>query len=124
MTYTELATGEFAKGRAYGVKGESNLLDNKLGLTGYYKWIDNDFSTSATSSQQGKELIGFGLTYDFNAKYQADCGPMISSNRSTTVILRHSLQVGATRTETSSVQLTHKSDRLTLTAAAPPSGGK
>ncbi|MFQ5685151.1 MAG: choice-of-anchor U domain-containing protein [Candidatus Scalindua sp.] len=117
LTYTELPTGKSAKGEAYGIKGEANLLDNKLGLTGFYKWIDSDFSTSATSSQQGKELINFGLTYDFNPNTRLTASHNIQQqvNGGNPQTL---LQVGADRTETTSAQLTHKSDRLTLTAAA------
>ncbi|MGR3174722.1 MAG: choice-of-anchor U domain-containing protein [Candidatus Scalindua sp.] len=117
LSFTELPTAEFSKGRAYGLKSEAHLLGNKLGLTGYYKWIDNDFSTSATSSQQGKELIGFGATYDFgtNTRLTAshDIQQEINDGNPQT-----RLQVGATRTETTSAQLTYDSNRLKLTAAA------
>ena len=116
LSFTELPTAEFSKGRAFGLKGEAHLLGDKLGLTGYYKRIDNDFSTSATGSQQGKELIGFSTTYDFgtNTRLTAshDIQQQINDGNPQT-----RLQVGAARTETTSAQLTHDSDKLKLTAA-------
>jgi uncharacterized repeat protein (TIGR01451 family) len=114
LSFTELPTAGFSKGKAYGVKGEAHLLSNKLGLSSYYKWLDNNFSTSATSSQQGKELIGFGATLDFTPKTRLtvshDIQKLIDDGSPQT-----RLQVGATRTETTSAQLAHEMERLKLT---------
>jgi hypothetical protein len=114
LSFTELPTAGPSRGKAYGVKGEAHLLSNKLGLSSYYKWIDNDFSTSATSSQQGKELIGFGATLDLTPKTRLtashDIQKLIDDGNSQT-----RLQVGATKTETTSVQLAHEMERLKLT---------
>jgi hypothetical protein len=114
LSFTELPTAGSSRGKAYGVKGEAHLLSNKLGLSSYYKWLDNDFSTSATSSQQGKELIGFGATLDFTPKTRLtvshDIQKLIDDGNPQT-----RLQVGATRTETTSAQLAHEMERLKLT---------
>lgn len=114
LSFTELPTAGSSKGRAYGVKGQAYLLKDKLGLAGYYKWIDNDFSTSATSSQQGKELIGFNVTLDISPKTRLtashDIQRLIDDGNPQT-----RLQVGATGTETTSAQITHMGDRLKLT---------
>ena len=114
LSFTELPTGEYSKGKAYGLKGQAYLFDHKLNLSSYYKWIDNDFSTSATSSQQGKELIGIGATYDLSQKTRLtvshDIQKLIDDGNAQT-----QLQVGATKTKTTSAQVTHDLDRLKLT---------
>ncbi|MEW6095090.1 MAG: SdrD B-like domain-containing protein [bacterium] len=115
LSFTELPTDEYAKGKAYGLKGTAHLFNNKLSLSSHYKWIDNDFSTNATSSQQGKELIRFGATLDLTSStrltFSHDTQELINDGNSQT-----QLQVGATKTETSSAQMTHDMDKLKLTA--------
>ena len=116
LSFTELATGDLDKGRAYGLKGEAHLFD-KLGLMGYYKRIGKGFSSSATSSQQGKELMGAGVTLDITPKTRLrathDIQKLIDEGNSQT-----QLQVGAQKTETTSVQLRQEivTDKLKLTA--------
>ena len=114
LSFTELPTDQHAKGKAYGVKGDARLFGDKLGLSAYYKKIEKGFSTSGTSSQQGKELIGFGATYDLTEKTTLtashDIQELIEGGNAQT-----ELQVGATRTETTSAQITHENDRLKLT---------
>jgi uncharacterized repeat protein (TIGR01451 family) len=115
LSFTELPTAETSKGRAYGVKGQASLLDNKLGVESYYKKIDNDFSTSATSSQQGKEMYGAGGKYDLSDKTRVsvshDVQKLVDDGN-----LQTQLQVGATKTATSSVQIVHDSNDLRVTA--------
>jgi len=114
LSFTELATDEYSKGKAYGLKGQAYLFDHKLNLSSYYKWIANNFSTSATSSQQGKELIGFSATWDLTPETRIslshDIQELIDDGNAQT-----RLQVGAAKTKTSSVQIIHEIDRLKLT---------
>jgi len=114
LSFTELATGNADKGKAYGLKAEAYLLDKKLGLSSYYKRIDNNFSSSSTVSQQGKELTGFGATYDLSSKTRLslshDVQKLIDGGN-----LQTQLQVGAQKIETSLAQVTHEMDKLKLT---------
>ncbi|MBN2483059.1 MAG: DUF11 domain-containing protein [Candidatus Omnitrophica bacterium] len=113
LSFTELPTDEYSEGKAYSIKGETYLFD-RLGLSGYYQWVGRNFSTSATTSQQGKELIGFGATYDLSAQTRLslahDIQQLIEDGNDQT-----QLQVGATRTETTTVGITHAGEKLTLT---------
>ena len=117
LSFTELPTDQHAKGKAYGVKGDARLFGDKLGLSAYYKKIEKGFSTSGTSSQQGKELTGFGATYDPTEKTSLtashDIQELLDDGNPQT-----QLQVGATKTETTSAQITHDmaTDKLKLTA--------
>ena len=117
LSFTELPTDQHAQGKAYGVKGDAHLFGDKLGLSAYYKKIEKGFSTSGTSSQQGKELTGFGATYDPTGKTSLtvshDIQELLADGNPQT-----RLQVGATRTETTSAQITHDmaTDKLKLTA--------
>ena len=117
LNFTELPTAETSKGKAYGVKGEAKLLDNKFGVDGYYKRVENDFSSSATSSQQGKDMYGVSGTYDLSDKTRVkvthDTQKLLDDGN-----LQTQLQVGATKTETTSVQVVHTADKLRLTAEA------
>lgn len=115
LSFTELPTAESSKGEAYGLKGRACLFDNKLSLSSYYKRIDNDFSTSATGSQQGKELMGLSAVFDLSSKTRLslshDIQKLINDGNAQT-----QLQIGATKTKTTSVQAIHDMDRLRLTA--------
>ena len=113
LTFTPLITDEAALGRAYGVKGESRLFD-KLGVSGYYKRIDKDFSSISTASQQGKEMMGAAVTYDITPKTR------ITARQDTQELLadgnlQTQLQVGAKKTTTTTAQITHTMDKLKLT---------
>ena len=113
LTFTELSTGDLDKGKAYGIKGEVYLFD-KLGLTSYYKKIEKGFSSASTTSQQGKELLGAGLTLDITPKTRLratyDIQKLIDDGNPQT-----QLQMGARKTETSSAQITHQMEKLRLT---------
>ncbi|PIS33626.1 MAG: hypothetical protein COT38_04350 [Candidatus Omnitrophica bacterium CG08_land_8_20_14_0_20_41_16] len=114
LSFTELATGDLDKGKAYGLKGEAYLL-SRLGLTSYYKKIEKGFSSSATSSQQGKELIGGGITLDISSKTRLkathDIQRLLDSGN-----LQAQLQIGAKKTETTVAQVTHEAtEKLKLT---------
>jgi hypothetical protein len=116
LTFTTLATGDLDKGKAYGLKAEAHFF-SRLGLSGYYKQIEKGFSSASTTSQQGKELMGAAATIDLTSKtrlkVQHDIQKLIDNGNSQT-----QLQVGAQKTETTSVQLQHEvvTDKLKLTA--------
>jgi tetratricopeptide (TPR) repeat protein len=116
LNFTELATGNADRGKAYGLKGEGYLF-GRLGLTGYYKQIEKGFSSAATTSQQGKELMGAGATLDITPKTRLkvshDIQKLLDDGNPQT-----QAQVGATKTETTSAQLQHEviTDKLKLTA--------
>lgn len=113
LAFTELPTDDNAEGTAYGIKGEAKLFNN-LGMTGYYKMISRNFSTAATTAQQGKELLGFRAVYNFKnstrfiASY--DLQKLLDDGN-----LQAQAQVGAQETQTTMAQLTHTMGRLTLT---------
>jgi len=115
LTFTELATGNADKGKAYGLKAEAQAF-GRLGLTGYYKQIERGFSSTSTISQQGKELMGAGATLDITPKTRLkvshDIQKLIDDGNPQT-----QAQVGANKTETTSVQLQHEvaTDKLKLT---------
>ncbi len=114
ISFEELPTDEYAKDKAYGLKGGTYLFNNKLGLSGYYKRIGNDFSTSATSSQQGKELKGLNISCNINSHLKMfgsyDIQRLIEDGNSQT-----KLQLGATETQTTSLQFVQDTDRLKFT---------
>ena len=115
LSFTELPTADLDKGKAYGLKGEARLFD-RLGLSGYYKQIQKGFSSASTISQQGKELMGAGATLDITPKTRLkvshDIQKLIDDGN-----LQAQLQVGAKKTETTSVQLQQEvvTDKLKLT---------
>lgn len=114
LSFNELTDADNAEGVAYGIRGDARLF-NRLGVQGYYKWIDNDFSTSATTAQQGKELTGFGITYDVtdNTRITAthDIQELIDGGN-----MQTQAQVGATKTATTMLQMIHEARKLRLTA--------
>lgn len=113
LTFTELPTNDNAEGEAYGISGDWRLF-NRLALHGYYKWIDNDFSSSATAAQQGKELSGMSLSYELgeNTSFTAsqDIQKLINSGNAQT-----EAQVGAQQTTTTMMQLVHQFRKLKIT---------
>lgn len=114
LTFRELVTNDDAEGRAYGIKGNMQLF-NRLALVSHYKWVDNDFSSSATTAQQGKEIFGFSAVYDMNesTRFSArhDIQNLLDGGN-----LQTQVQVGAQRTVTTLLQLVHEAKRLRLTA--------
>lgn len=114
LSFSDLSTTDSQGGVAYGIKGDARLF-NRLGVRAHYKWIDNDFSSSATTAQQGKELIGFESVYDFaertrlTARY--DIQSLVDDGN-----LQTQLQLGAIRTTTTMMQFIHEAERLKLTA--------
>jgi len=113
LSFTELATADDAQGRAYGIKGDARLF-NRLGIGTYYKWVDNDFSSSATTAQQGKEQIGFELTYDISDKTRLTARHDIQ-NLLDDGNLQTEAQVGANKTATTLIQIVHEAKKLRLT---------
>jgi hypothetical protein len=114
ITFAELASANSATGKAYGITQESRLFD-RLGLKSYYKWIGQNFSAAASSSQQGKELKGLAMTFDITPVTRLtatqDIQKLIASGT-----LQTQMQVGAQETTTTTLQLVHEAQRLRLTA--------
>ncbi|PIY82871.1 MAG: hypothetical protein COY78_04470 [Candidatus Omnitrophica bacterium CG_4_10_14_0_8_um_filter_44_12] len=106
ISFTEMATADSDKGKAYGLKAEAYLL-GKLGLSGYYKQIEKGFSSAATTAQKGKELMGAQATLDITPKTRLsvthDIQKLIDDGNPQT-----QLQVGAQKTETTTAQITHE----------------
>jgi len=106
ISFTEMATADSDKGKAYGLKAEAYLL-GKLGLSGYYKQIERGFSSAATTAQQGKELMGLQAALDITPKTRLsvthDIQKLIDDGNPQT-----QLQVGAQKTETTTAQITHE----------------
>lgn len=113
LTFTQIVTSEASAGRAYGIQGEARLF-NRLGLKGHYKWIENDFSTTPTVAQQGKELIGLDVTYDLTPwtriTARHDIQTLLDDGN-----LQTQQQVGASQTTTTLMQIVHDARRLKLT---------
>ncbi len=113
LSFTELPTADTDEGRAYGIKGEANFF-GKLGLRSYYKRIEKGFSSTATVSQQGKELAGLAATYDLTLqtrlKASYDIQKLIDEGNAQT-----QLQTGAEKTQTVSAQVIHSGRKLRLT---------
>jgi hypothetical protein len=122
LSWTELPTLDLDKGKAYGIKGETYLLD-KLGLVSYYKKIEKGFSSASVTSQQGKELIGASATYDVSPKTRVkashDIQKLIPARQDSAGgddgNLQTQLQVGAKETQTTSAQIIHTEKKLKLT---------
>ena len=116
LSFTELATEQSARGKAYGVKASVHLFEEKLGLSSYYTWIGKGFSTAATTSQQGKQLMGAAVSVDITEKARVsashDIQELIDDGNA-----QSELQVGAQRTETTTVQAAYGNDedRLRVT---------
>ncbi|MDP8260700.1 MAG: hypothetical protein P9L96_06890 [Candidatus Gygaella obscura] len=115
ITFTELSTDETAMGSAYGLKGEARLFD-KLALTGYYKKAEKGFSLPSNIANQGTEKIGAQLDFDISA------GTRLSARHDIQELLddgnlESRTQIGADKTETTTVQLDSQlSDKLKATA--------
>jgi len=114
ITFTQLASANSAVGKAYGITQESRLFD-RMGLKSYYKWIGQNFSAAASSSQQGKELKGLAMTFDVTPVTRLtatqDIQKLIANGT-----LQTQMQVGAQQTTTTDLQLVHDAQRLRVTA--------
>jgi hypothetical protein len=113
ITFSSLAlANNSATGIAYGIKGDARLFDN-IGLKAYYKWIGPDFATPASSSQQGKQMMGLSMTFDMTPLTRLtaseDIQRLMSGGN-----LQTSAQVGASETDTTMVQIVHQAEKLKL----------
>lgn len=113
LSYTELSVGNAANGKAYGITGDARMF-NSVGLSAYYKWIQDGFASVATSSQQGKELMGFAMTWDMTPETRMTVRNDIQKLMTNTN-LQAELQVGAEKTSTTAMQIIHEAGRLRLT---------
>ena len=112
LTFTQLPTLDTDQGKAYGLKGEAKLF-NIINLKGYYKRIEEDFSSTSTVSQQGKELIGGEISLKLsprtNLKVKHAIQKLIDNGNTQT-----QLQVGAKKVATTFAQLVHKLKKWTF----------
>lgn len=103
LSFSELSTDQAAKGKAYGVRGEAKLFD-KLGISGYYKRIERDFSNPLTIANQGTMKIGGKASLDIfpgtRLSARHDIQELLDNGN-----LESQAQVGAKKTETTTVQL-------------------
>ena len=103
LSFSELPTDESAEGKAYGLKGTARLLDN-LNLSGYYQKIEKGFSTPFSIANQGTEKIGGALGWeifpDTRLSARHDIQTLLDDGS-----LQARAQVGAKKTETTSLQL-------------------
>ena len=113
LSFTELQTDKDSRGIAYSIKGNTKLFNNLLFNAGY-RWVENDFSSSATASQQGKELTNFEAIYDGGGKTR------ITARHDIQALIEHGnaqtrAQVGAEKITTSLVQLIRQTRNLQFT---------
>lgn len=113
LSFTELTVGDQETGKAYGLTGDARLF-NTVGLQAYYKWIQDGFASVSTSSQQGKELMGFAMTWDMSAETRLTMRQDIQKLM-TNANVQAELQVGAEETTTTAMQIIHEAGRLRLT---------
>ena len=114
LTFTEIETDVDAKGKAYGIKGDARLF-NRFTLRGKFQHVDRGFSTSATTAQQGKEIMEIEGIYDI-----ADNSRLLMRHDIQRLVddgnLQTQIQVGSEKVETTLVQYLHEFRKLKLTA--------
>lgn len=113
LSFTEIATGETASGKAYGLRFQTKLLD-KLYLDSYYSYVGRNFSSSDSISQQGTEKYGLGANWDITSNtvfsLRHDIQKLLDSGNTQT-----QTQIGAQETSVTTAQITHTKEKLTLT---------
>lgn len=106
LSFSQIDVGDQATGKAYGVNSEVKLFNN-LAVTGYYKMIDKNFSASSIVAQQGKEMLGFGFTWDASSKTRFslthDIQKLLEGGN-----LQTQIQIGAQETKTTIAQVSHE----------------
>lgn len=115
LSFTGLPNDSNSSGKAYATTLESYFLENSLGVTANYQWIDRNFSTANTGSEQGKELIGFMTTYDVDETlrlvFMHDIQRLLDGGNA-----QSSSQVGASETQTTTVQAAKTLAHLKITS--------
>ncbi len=114
LSFTEIATGSGASGKAYGLKGQTKFLD-KAYLNAYYSHVGQGFSNTDSISQQGTEKYGFGLNWNITSRtvfnLKQDIQRLIDSGN-----IQTQSQIGAQETKTTTAQIVHTPNKkLTLT---------
>ncbi|MBF0478661.1 MAG: hypothetical protein HQL26_04190 [Candidatus Omnitrophica bacterium] len=115
LSFTSVSAPAGSKNKAYGISGDATLF-NRLGLTAAYRWIDNNFSTTDSTAQQGKELVSLAATYDITdhtrLRLRHDIQTLLDGGSTQT-----KLQVGGQKTTTTLAQIVHDvNSKLRLTA--------
>lgn len=105
-------------GRAWSIKGDSRLLDNRVNVEYYYQQVEDNFAADATIHQTGKEAAGFditaGLTDNTSIRYKRDSQWLLEPDNLESAEARQ--QLGRNEdNHTDIVQLSHTQGKLTLT---------
>jgi uncharacterized repeat protein (TIGR01451 family) len=113
LSFSELSGAETETGKAYSLKAETRLFD-RVDFESYYRRIGRGFSSPSTISEQDKEILGGEMTLELSEKSTIkithDTQKLIDEGNEITAA-----QLGASRTDTTTVQATHKIDKLKLT---------
>jgi len=113
LSFTQITTAANDSGKAYGLRFQTKLLD-KLYLDSYYGYVGRNFSSSDSISQQGTEKYGLGARWDITSNtvfsLRHDIQRLLDSGNSQT-----QAQIGAQQTKTTTAQITHTKEKLTLT---------
>ena len=113
LSFTTISNPDSAHGTAYSFKAVTKLFD-RIDLDGHYKRIGSGFSDSSTVSQQGKKLAGANIGIDLSGSTRLnishDMQKLLDNGNALT-----STQVGAEQTDTTTVNITRKANRLKLT---------
>ncbi|MFT7537985.1 MAG: putative repeat protein (TIGR01451 family), partial [Lysobacterales bacterium] len=114
LSFTEIGTEADNDGIAFGIKGDTRLFD-KLAVKAGYRWVGQDFSSSATSAQKGKEITNIEAIYDHSDETRVtvrhDIQALIDDGS-----LQTQAQLGAQKTTTSLIQMVHEARKLKFTA--------
>jgi uncharacterized repeat protein (TIGR01451 family) len=111
--FTDITTGAGSSGRAIGLSGDARLF-NRLALSGSYKWVENDFSSTGTSLQPGKEIISAEVIYVISVISRMTARHFIQSLMDDGT-LQTQVQLGALKTTTTTLQMINELRKLTLT---------
>ncbi|OQY00354.1 MAG: hypothetical protein B6I26_08450 [Desulfobacteraceae bacterium 4572_130] len=61
-----LNNNENLEGKAASIYGKASMLNNQINLDYYYRYIENDFSSSTTTNQAGYHAGGVNIMYHIN----------------------------------------------------------
>lgn len=102
LSFSELTAAEGAEGKAYGASGTA--LFGKLGLSGYYKMLEKDFSASSVIANQGTQKLGGSASLDVfpgaRLSIRHDIQKLLDDGN-----LESRAQIGAAETRTTTAQL-------------------
>lgn len=122
MSFTGILTDKNTSGRAYGIKGQTKLWD-KVNINSYYSYTGKNFSSLNSVSQQGTKKYGlwanWNITNNTIFSLREDIQELVNSGN-----LQTQNQIGADYTRTTTAQISHTQERLTLTGEYRHQGAK